>query len=354
MPPAPAALAQLLVAINGRPGAVLLSIASGGENSLALLSHPVGQVIAIDRSPPQIAALELKMAAFRRLTHPEMVVLLVAHPGPQSLRRDLCGRCRGDLSGASQAFWDADSAWLRAGVLPVARFERYLALFRRLVLPLVHGAQCRSEALPVRSPAERRQWYDSRWDTWRWRWLFRLFFSRASLGALGTDPSFVRFGEESEAEQLLALVEGEPNANPYLHWILRGHYAQHLPLALRPEHFGAIRSRLDRLECRLLSLEDWLAQGWALRIVGMTSAMSSSTSIPPRPARCSIASTARPSPAPGWCSGTAWPTEVRPLQHLAAGSPSKDLPRRSTIATRCRFIGVSLWPRPWLCRLLGH
>jgi S-adenosylmethionine-diacylglycerol 3-amino-3-carboxypropyl transferase len=137
----------------------------------------------------------------------------------------------------------------------------------------VHGAHCGGEALPVRSPAERRQWYDSRWDTWRWRWLFRLFFSRASLGALGTDPSFVRYGEESQAEQLLALVrralvDGEPHANPYLHWILRGHYGQHLPLALRPEHFGLIRSRLDRLECRLLSLEDWLAQGAAPPIAG--------------------------------------------------------------------------------------
>ena len=265
--------ACLLEGLVSGPGAVLLSIASGGENSLALLSRPVGRVIAIDRSLPQIAALELKMAAFRRLTHPEMLVLLGAHPGPERPRRDLYCRCRGDLSSSAQAFWDADSAWLAVGVLPVARFERYLALFRRLVLPLVHGAGCRSEALQVRSAAGRQQWYDNRWNSWRWRWLFRLFFSRASLGTLGTDPSFVRYGRESQAEQLLALVrralvEGEPHHNPYLHWILLGRYGEHLPLALRPEHFGSIRSRLDRLQWQLLSLEDWLAQGCGERIDG--------------------------------------------------------------------------------------
>lgn len=253
----------LLAGLDPRSGSTLLSIASGGENSLALLLRPGVRVIAIDRSPPQIAALELKVAAFRRLSHPEMLVLLGAHAGPAARRQDCYARCRGDLSSSARAFWEADPAWLACGVLPVARFERYLALFRRLVLPLVHGARRRSELLLPRTPAERQRWYDASWDGWRWRLLFRLFFSRASLGIFGTDPSFVRYGHDSQADQLLAqvrrvMVADDPLRNPYLHWILLGRYGDALPLALRPESFSVIRSRLDQLSWRLLSLEEWL------------------------------------------------------------------------------------------------
>lgn len=254
---------SLLAGLDPRPGDTVLSIASGGENSLALLVCEGVRVIAIDRSPPQLAALELKVAAFRRLSHPEMLLLLGAHLGPAAQRRDLYVRCQGDLSSAARAFWEADSIWLACGVLPVGRFERYLALFRRLVLPLVHGVGRRSELLQPRTPAERQHWYDTSWDGWRWRLLFRLFFSRAALGSLGTDPSFVRFGHDSQAEQLLAqvrrvMVEADPARNPYLHWILFGRYGHALPLALRPENFAPIRSRLDQLSWRLLSLEEWL------------------------------------------------------------------------------------------------
>lgn len=253
----------LLVGLDPSPGATLLSIASGGENSLALLLRPGVRVIAIDRSPPQIAALDLKVAAFRRLSHPEMLLLLGAHPGTAARRRDLYTRCQADLSPSSCAFWEADPAWLAWGVLPVGRFERYLALFRHLVLPLVHGAHRRSELLVSRPPAERQRWYDEAWDGWRWRLLFQLFFSRAALGNLGTDPSFVRYGHDSQVEQLLAqvrrvMVEDDPALNPYLHWILRGRFGDALPLALRPESFAVIRSRLDQLSWQLLSLEEWL------------------------------------------------------------------------------------------------
>ena len=257
---------SMLEGLDPRPGALILSIASGGENSLALLSRPGVRVLAIDRSLAQIAALELKVAAFRRLEHGAMLQLLGAHPASRAERRLLYRRCRGDLSPAGLAFWDGDPTWLGCGVLPVARFERYLGLFRALVLPLVHGPARRLEALQHRPAGERARWYDSRWDNRRWRGLFRLFFSRASLAALGTDLASVRFGDACQADQLLAqvrrvLVEADPSLNPWLHWLLQGHYGAVLPLALRPELFDTIRSGLDRLQWQTLSLEEWLAQG---------------------------------------------------------------------------------------------
>jgi len=49
----------LLEALDIQPGHVCLSIASGGDNTLAMLSCGPARVIAMDRNPAQIACLEL-------------------------------------------------------------------------------------------------------------------------------------------------------------------------------------------------------------------------------------------------------------------------------------------------------
>ena len=72
----------------------------------------------------------------------------------------------------------------------------------------------------------------SRADTWRWRILFRLFFSRVVMGRLGRDPSFFRYVEGSVADRILArtrhaLTALNPADYPYLQWILTGHH--HVP-----------------------------------------------------------------------------------------------------------------------------
>lgn len=356
--------ACLLEGLDPRPGAVVLSIASGGENSLALLLRPGVRVIAIDRSPPQIACLELKVAAFRRLTHPELLLLLGAHAGSVGRRRHLYGRCRADLSPAARAFWEADPAWLACGVLPVGRFERYLALFRRLVLPLVHGSQRRAALLTPRSPAERGHWYDSCWDGWRWRLLFRLFFSRTALGNLGTDPSFVRFGRDSQADQLLAqvrrvMVEVDPVANPHLHWILRGRYGDALPLALRPESFAVIRSRLDQLSWHQQALEDWLdaedpGRGTPRRApasMASTSAMCSSMWRSRWRGSCWIGCIGGRCRVPDWCSGTGWRSVAPPWPPRGVGGNWGTWRHRCTAGIRCPSIGGWWWRRPCQRRL---
>ena len=57
----------LLAALDLRPGARCLSIASAGDNTLALLTCAPSRVVALDLSAPQLACLELRVSAFRRL-----------------------------------------------------------------------------------------------------------------------------------------------------------------------------------------------------------------------------------------------------------------------------------------------
>ena len=56
----------LLDGLDVQPGGTYLSVASAGDNALALLVRNPAHVIAVDLSPAQLACLELRVAAFRR------------------------------------------------------------------------------------------------------------------------------------------------------------------------------------------------------------------------------------------------------------------------------------------------
>jgi S-adenosylmethionine-diacylglycerol 3-amino-3-carboxypropyl transferase len=253
----------LLAALDVRAGDVCLSIASGGDNTLSLLSRAPARVIAVDLSPAQMACLELKVEACRRLEHPELLELVGA--APSSRRLELYRRLQGGLPRPARAFWDARTGDIERGVGHCGRFERYFQLFRERLLPLIHP-RARIDALFVpRTLDERRRFYRDEWDNRRWRLLFRFFFSRAVMGWLGRDPSFFRYVEGRVADRILArteraLTELDPSRNPYLQWITLGRFAGALPHWLRPESFESIRASLDRIECRVAPVEVVLAE----------------------------------------------------------------------------------------------
>jgi S-adenosylmethionine-diacylglycerol 3-amino-3-carboxypropyl transferase len=251
----------LLAALDVQPGDVCVSIASAGDNALALLTKEPSRVIALDLSPAQLACLELRVAAYRVLTHPELLELIGSRPSTR--RKELYGRCRSLLVGATREFWDRHHTAIERGIGGAGKFERYFDVFRNRVLPLVHGRRMIADLLHSKSPEARRTFYAERWDTWRWRLLFRLFFSRAVMGRLGRDPEFFRYVDGDVAASILgrtkyALTELDPADNPYVHWILTGTHGEALPCALRPEHFDTIRAGLDRLEWHCLSVEEFL------------------------------------------------------------------------------------------------
>jgi len=253
----------LLAGLDVQPGDVCLSIGSGGENSLSLLTCDPARVVAVDLSPAQTACLQRKEAGFRSLSHDELLELLGVTPSIQ--RATLYARLRDLLTPASLAFWDGHPKAIAAGINTAGKFEHYFTLFRRYFLPLVHTRQ-ECEALFVsRSPEARRRYHDEVWNNRRWRLLFKVFFSRAVMGRLGRDPSFFRYVQGSVAgriEQQVhhALTELDPADNPYLQWIVLGRFSSALPHALRPENFEIIRARIDRLEWRLAPIEEVLAE----------------------------------------------------------------------------------------------
>jgi S-adenosylmethionine-diacylglycerol 3-amino-3-carboxypropyl transferase len=251
----------LLAGLDIQPGDVCVSIASAGDNALALLTKDPSRVIALDLSPAQLSCLELRVAAYKTLTHPELLELVGSRLSTR--RAELFDRCRPALGAATREFWDRQRTAIEHGIGSLGKFERYFALFRNRVLPLVHNRRTVLDLLEPRTPEERLRFYLERWDTWRWRLLFRMFFSRTVMGRLGRDPEFFRYVDIDVAASILdrtrhALSVLDPAENPYVHWILTGTHGAVLPCALRPEHFETIRDRVDRLEWHCQSVEEFL------------------------------------------------------------------------------------------------
>lgn len=249
----------LLAGLAIRPNDTCVGIASAGDNCLAMLTADPARVIAVDLNPAQLACVELRVAAYRSLNHDGLLRLVGSREGDDRPR--LYERCRSLLGAEARRFWDAYPGEIAAGIGSAGKFERYFATFRNRVLPFVHGRSRIEALLRGGDRATCARFYAERWDTWRWRLLFRVFFSRFVMGRLGRDPAFFRYVEGSVAERILArtrhaLTALDPAANPYLQWILCGTHRSALPLALRPEHFTTIRDRLDRFEWRLGTVED--------------------------------------------------------------------------------------------------
>lgn len=248
----------LLEALDIQPGHTCLSIASAGDNTLAILSRGPKRVIAVDMNPEQIACLELRVAAYRELSHHELLELIGSLPS--SRREHLYRRCRSLLSAGSLRFWDSHPAEIQQGIGEAGRFERYLTFFRSRILPWIHPRERVERLLQAGIADERHEFYYREWDTWRWRFLFRIFFSRFVMARIGRDPTFFGYISGSVSRHLFertrcALIHLNPADNPYLQWILTGRHITALPYALRPENFEAIRRHLDRLEWHCASIE---------------------------------------------------------------------------------------------------
>jgi S-adenosylmethionine-diacylglycerol 3-amino-3-carboxypropyl transferase len=233
------------------PGGSLLSIASAGDNALALLTLDPAEVVAVDLSQAQLAATALRVSAFRGLDHDRLLAFLGVTPSDN--RAATYDRLRPDLPGYAAEVWDAQPNAIAAGVIHAGKFERYLRLFRRRVLPLVHPRSRIDALLHQESLEAQESFYRKEWDSRRWRMVFRLFFSRFVMGWMGRDPAFFEHVEGAVGDRILdrtrhALTALPVGTNPYLAYIMTGNYSPDaLPRYLRPKYFDMIRLRLGRL-----------------------------------------------------------------------------------------------------------
>lgn len=231
----------------------VLSVASAGDNTFALLLHRPRSIVAIDRNPAQLALLELKLKAIRYLDYDEFLRFIGIRPSTD--RMGTYAFLRIVLSTGAREYWDREWKMIDRGVIHQGKFERYFRIFRRTLLPLIHGRKTVNRLLDLSDPGEQRKFYRTVWNNRRWRLLFSLFFSRLLLGRLGREHATFRHVDRSDiaGELLRRTFRGftaiPVRGNYFLEYILTGAYRN--PARSHPyineENFNELKRTVDRV-----------------------------------------------------------------------------------------------------------
>lgn len=246
-------------------GGTLVSICSAGDNALAMLTLDPKKVVVVDLSMAQIACLKLRIGAFQNLKHGEFLEFMGARPSDQ--RALLLAKALADVDPETRMFWQPlEGEVVQYGAGGLGKFERYFRIFRTRLLPLAHSQKTIDAIFQSRSKDARQHFLDTQFNTWRWRLLLNIFFSRFVMGSMGRDKAFFDHVDGSPAQHVArrihhAAVHCDPAENPYLHWIMKGTHGAALPMTWREEHFETIKTRLDRLDIRPGSLEAFVSTG---------------------------------------------------------------------------------------------
>ena len=156
----------------------ILSITSGGCNTLTLLLGNPASIVAVDSNPSQNYLLELKIAAIKKLDHPEFLEFLGIHASNDRVN---CFKDISDLlTENARVWWEARLALIREGIIHIGKFENYLKVFRKHILPFIHSTDTVEKFLALPDATSQRIFYRQTWDCWRWRFFFGCFLIRFS------------------------------------------------------------------------------------------------------------------------------------------------------------------------------
>ena len=251
----------LLEALQINENDNILSIASAGENALAMLTKNPNRVYAIDLNSNQIACTELKKMAYKFLNDEECMQLIGVFDSDN--RIDIYNKIKNELSDDSRKYFDENIEFIKKGIIHTGKFEKYFQIFGQKVLPIIHSKKTRKELLEKKTKEERIVFLNKKWNNLRWNLLFRIFFSRTVMGKLGRDKAFFRYVNVNVAEHILertkyAITELDTSQNSYLHYIINGKYENVLPLAYRKENFDKIKNNIDKLVLLKESVETFI------------------------------------------------------------------------------------------------
>jgi S-adenosylmethionine-diacylglycerol 3-amino-3-carboxypropyl transferase len=255
---------SLRQALQVSPNDDVVSIASGGENTFALLLDGPRSLTAVDTNAAQLFLVELKMRAIKRLDYDDFVRLIGARPCQN--RDRLYRYLRHELSREARGYWDGRTAKIDQGVIHCGKFENYFSIFRRFVLPLVHTQDRVRRLLAASSVEEQRCFYDGVWNNRRWRALVRVFFGKLFMGRLGRDPSVFNYvrvadiGEELLQRAHRGVAEVPLRGNYFIEYFLTGQFSdlESCHPYFSERNFYVLRERLEQLRLVRASLDNFL------------------------------------------------------------------------------------------------
>lgn len=241
----------LLKGLAPKPAGQILSIGSAGDNSFSLLTTDPTMVVAVDINKVQLFLIELKKSAIKTLDYPDFLEFLGFVNSNNRLK--LFNSIKQDLTGEAKSYWEYQISNIESGLIYTGKFEKYFSIFSKKILPLVHSRKTIDKHFEEKSEDEQREFYFTTWNNWRWRLLFKLFFSRAVMGKFGRDPAFLKQVEVTVSEHIFGkaeshLITSETQQNYFLKFILTGSFNGALPHYAREENFKKIKANIERIE----------------------------------------------------------------------------------------------------------
>ncbi len=241
----------LLEGLSPAVGSKILSIGSAGDNSFSLLATNPDMVVAVDINKIQLYLIELKKICIKRLDHEEALKFLGFQLS--SNRINVFSKLKDELSSEARKYWQANINYIKTGIIYTGKFEKYFLLFSHKILPWIHSKKTIQELFKIKSEEEQQVFYNEKWNTWRWRILFKIFFSKYIMGRFGRDPAFLKEVKISVADYIynkaashLQSVEAQPNF--ILHFNLAGNFGNLYPHYMRKENYDIIKSNIDKLQ----------------------------------------------------------------------------------------------------------
>ncbi len=241
----------LLEGLNPLPNAKILSVASGGDNSFSLLTTNPKNVVCADINPIQLYLMALKQACFRVLDYDEILKFL----GFQTCENRIL--IFEKLKNAftypnAYNFWLQNIHLIQKGIIYQGKFEKYFQLFSKKVLPFIHSKKTIYGLLAEKNEQEQITFYEKKWNTFLWRMMFKVFFSKYIMGKYGRDKQFFNqvkvpvatYVYEKTAKYLKNTLSQK---NWILHFNLLGHFGEFLPHYLLPENVEIIKKNIEKI-----------------------------------------------------------------------------------------------------------
>src|SRR5690606_27489070 len=248
----------LLQGLAPKNGSKILSIASAGDNSFSLLTADPELVVAVDVNLTQLYLVELKKTAIRSFDYDDVLVFLGFHEGADRLK--LFQQLKQELTADVRQYWERHTDTITRGIIHQGKFERYFHLFAKRVLPFIHSKERVEQLLAPKNELEQVQFYHKKWNSWRWRLFFNIFFSRLVMGKWGRDPQFLKeVGIDvssyifKKAEKQLKKVGAQQN--PIVHYILAENFGDLVPHCQPLESYNNIKCSFDGLVIRQVFAE---------------------------------------------------------------------------------------------------
>lgn len=241
----------LIKGLSPTPNSKILSIGSAGDNSFSLLTTDPQVVVAVDVNKIQLYLIELKKACIQHLSYEELLAFLGFRPSDK--REQVFNQVKQHLSEEVRNYWQKNIDQIQQGIISQGKFEKYFQLFSGKILPWIHSNSKTEKLLSAKTAAEQKEFYDSTWNSWRWRLLFKIFFSKYIMGKYGRDPEFLKevkvpVGEHifNKAGKHLQSIGAQNNF--ILRYNLTGSFGNLLPHYLQPENYTKVKANLHKLE----------------------------------------------------------------------------------------------------------